>query len=368
MLFNFFNNEKFKIFYNELKNEKYNIFVYLAKKNVIRQHKPLLLNYISNGLKQGNNFLTLIEQYKSTLSNTQEEKIIISLLDNIINNIGINTTNTSQVLKEVGLLNDKEFIIVSNYTNLYTGLDLILNLNKQKNNFNLAILLLFFPPFIVTILLFIFQPEIRDFAYNALSSINEYSTTKITIPVYLEDRYFFGYTILFIIFLYSSILYFINYIKEKHTYTFFRFFRLSEKEFIINTFSSIRSLRESGKSFTQSYKILSSTSKDIIIKKFYNEVYEQSQQGNKKALYDISKKFNLDKFNLSYFKIGILNNDLESSINTILEYNEIRYEKQIKFLIKVLPMIGEIIMTIIIVKPLIDIIMVTTVGAMKFTI
>jgi len=163
-------------------------------------------------------------------------------------------------------------------------------------------------------------------------------------------------------------MYSINMVKRFKPTKFFKFFRLAEKEFIVNTFSALINLRKSGKSYIQSYKILSETTKDILTRTFYLKIYEASKEGNNASLYLIGKEYNMNKFNLSYLKIGTVNNDLDTTIETIYDYNLEIYQKQIKRLVKFLPLIGEIIMTIILLKPLIDIIMVTTVGAMDFTL
>jgi len=344
------------------------IFDYITKITIIRQNKQLILSYLANGLKRGNNLLTLINKYKETLNDNKEEKVIKNILNKINDIIDSQGTNTPDILYKVGLLTEKEYIIVSNYNELHLGLEVVLKMNKQKNNFNMAILLFLFPPFLVTIGLFIFQPELKSFAYSVLQPINEQSTTMIRIPSYLETRTAFGLSILGFILFYSFIIYSIEFIKKYYPEKYFLFFKLSEKEFIVNTFSALLNLRKSGKSYTQSYKILKDTTKDTIVKKYYSEVYELTKQGKIQAIYEISKKFNMSNFNLSYFKIGVLNNDLDNTIDTILEYNEEKYNKQVARLVKFLPLIGEIIMTLIIVKPLIDIIMVTTVGAMNFTL
>lgn len=351
------------------KNNLINFVTKFSERTVLKQNKNLILSYFSSGLKRGNSLLTLILKYKETLDpNLKDEKLIISILDNIKNVIDEKGTNTSSILYKVGLLTEREYLIVSNYNELYIGLELVLKMGKQKNNFNLAILLLFFPPLVVLVGLFIFQPELKDFAYNAIEPINAQSKTRILIPSYLEDRWFFGIFIIIYLSIYFSIMYSIELIKEKKPYLYFKIFRLAEKEFIVNTFSSIVNLRKSGKSFSQTYNILSSTTNDTFIKNFYTKVYNETINGNINGIYKISNEFNMEKFNLSYFKIGVLNNDLDSTVDTILEYNTEKYDKQIALLVKYLPLVGEVIMTIILLKPLIDIIMVTTVDVMNFTL
>jgi len=358
--------KKILFFYIEILT---NFIKNFSERTVLKQNKNLILTYFSSGLKRGNSLLMLILKYKETLDpNLKDEKLIISILDKIKNIIDEKGSNTSAILYEVGLLNEKEYLIVSNYNELYIGLELVLKMGKQKNNFNLAILLLFFPPLVVLVALFIFQPELKDFAYNAIEPINAQSKTRILIPAYLEDRWFFGIFISIYLSVYFSIMYSIELIKEKKPELYFKLFRLAEKEFIVNTFSSIINLRKSGKSFSQSYNILSTTSKDTFIKKFYTEVYNETVNGNINGIYKISNQFNMEKFNLSYFKIGVLNNDLDNTIDTILEYNTEKYDKQIALLVKYLPLVGEVVMTIILLKPLIDIIMVTTVDVMNFTL
>jgi hypothetical protein len=361
--------EKLKKINNKLTYLLNEYLLSVHDKTILKQNKNLILSYFSNGLRRGHNLLTLLLKYKETLDPKQrDETYIISILDKIKNIIDEKGTNTPSILHEVGLLTEKEYLIISNYNELYIGLDLVLKMNKQKNNFNLAILLLFFPPFIVLVGLFLFQPELRDFAYETIEPINAQSKTRITIPPYLEDRWFFGIFIIIYLSVYLSIMQGIEYIKQKYPHLYFKLFRLAEKEFIVNTFSSIMNLRKSGKSFSQSYLMLSTTTKDTFIKKYYTDVYNETVGGNIHGIYKISKEFNMENFNLSYFKVGVLNNDLDNTIETILEYNTEKYDKQVALLVKILPLVGEVIMTIILLKPLIDIIMVTTVDVMNFTL
>jgi len=342
---------------------------YIIKKTIIRQNRRLILSYLADGLKRGSNLLTLIIKYKETLNPKNiEEKIIIKLLQEIENIIKTKGTNTTYILYQVGLLNEKEYLIISNYTDLYLGLEVVIKLSKQQNNFNWAIALFFFPPFLVLIGLLIFQPELKEFTYNALAPINQYSTTRIVLPHYLENRTFFAMGTVFFLMVYFAFMYFIVMIKNFKPLIYFKIFRLSEKEFIVNTFSALLSLRRSGKSYIQAYKILSETTNDKFISNFYNEIYVDGKNGNNKCILDVSKKYNMDKFTLSYFKTGTINNDLDNTIQTILSHNQNIYKKQIARLVKYLPLVGEIIMSIILLKPLIDIIMLTTVGVMNFTL
>jgi len=105
---------------------------FLIKQTIIKQNKPLILSYLASGFTR----------YKETLNITDsEEKHIIGILDEIEHIIKTKGTNTTYILYQVGLLSENEYLIISNYNDLYIGLELVLKMNKQKNNFSWAITL-----------------------------------------------------------------------------------------------------------------------------------------------------------------------------------------------------------------------------------
>lgn len=340
---------------------------YLYIKLLFNKERFHLFTYLSQGLRNGGTTRELLEsisyEYKKA------NKLFLSaIIDKVLDNMEQDGMSDGEAMYNANLITyiELQSIETISKSEPYRAMQFINEKTKNNDNFKWAIGMLFFPPLLVILGYLIFQPEIKDMTITMLDPINSISTKVIDIPAYIKDRVFFG-TMFSSSLIFISLLFFgINYLKNHDPKTLFKIFRINEREFVINNFEILLGLLKSGQSQMRAVELLASNS-DTISRKIFGEVAEAIREGDK-TMYEVFSSYGMDSATISYIRSGEMNNYLIESVEMALEYNRERYHKLSKILQKVMPLTGEILMTIILLKPLLDIITITTVGSLSFEV
>ena len=125
-------------------------------------------------------------------------------------------------------------------------------------------------------------------------------------------------------------------------------------------------MMNSGLSLIDAIHVINVNTKDILTKRILSEVERSMEKGEDFSI--ALEKYVTDYATIAYVKSGEKTNQIENSLGMIIAHNEHLHEKSIARMVVWLPLVGEIIMTIVLLWPLIDILKVTTIGAMNFTI
>lgn len=339
----------------------------IYKKMLLRKNRIYIFNYIAQGLKNGSSFKELVISISYGLK--EKNVYLYNSLSLILREMEDNGLSDMEAMYKIGFIDEIELRSISGISKSepYKAYEFIINRATNQNNLKWGVGMLCFPVIIVLIGYIIFQPELKALTEELLAPINSLSTKKIAIPGYFNDRStFVGYLFL-VIFLIASFGGFITYLKKHNQKWLFKLFRIYEREFVINNFAVFLSLIKSGTSPIKAIEILADNKTDILSKTIFGEIAENQHQGLK-SINQVFADYDMDQATVAYIRSGEDNNALLKSLETTLSYNEEKYEKLTKILVKILPLIGEIIMTIAILIPLIDIINVTTVGTLRFEI
>jgi hypothetical protein len=271
-------------------------------------------------------------------------------------------------LRNNNWINEYEFNVLRFSKTEYDGLEYIIEQQKNINNIGYAIMMLFLPAMFVSTAYFIFQPDMAAFTNQLLEPINNLSKKPIEIPAYMKDRTMFGLIAFSIYATFFGIVYMLIRLKNENPKMYFKVFPLVEKEFILNTVTPLYNFLIKGISFGEAVPLIYSDKKgSMLTKRIYSDMDDMLKRGDKRV-YKVFQKYGIDKRTVAFLKIGAENDALVSSLKNIIDYNQTSYDKTVKRLVFTLPLIGQIIMVFILLIPLIDIILLTTVGVMSFTI
>ena len=348
------------IYYNKLKTFLYYSFFFNSDRNY-------LFTFLSQGLKNGGTTKELLQAIVYEYEKSKK-LILVNYITETLKYMEQYGYSDSEAMKMSGIISEIEYMAIQHISKSepHKSLMFIIEKTKNQNNFKWAVGMLFFPVVFVLFGYLIFQPELAKMTLDMLAPVNSLSTKKIEIPPYFESRYFFGTLLFFTLSFITSLFLFIEFLKRKNQKLLFKLFKIFEREFIINNFEIFLSLLKTGQSQMKAIEILSENP-DIVSRIIFTKIKESMSEGNKN-IYEIFGEYGIDSATISYIRSGEMNNYLIESVDMALEYNKLRYEKLVKILSKALPLIGEIIMTIALLKPLIDIIQVTTVGTLSFKI
>ncbi len=346
------NNFLYKIYFNKI---------------LLKRTKKHFFIYLSQGIKHGSSISSLISTIKNEYKKIKMFQMYEILKDTLykMENDGLDIGDAFYLS---GLFNESEkttFNAISKKS-INSAFEQIIKQNKYKSEFKYALLMLVTPVLFILFGYIVFLPEVKAFTLSILAPVNAVSSTAIQIPAYFNDRSIFVISFLSIIFISGFIIYLVEYLKKNNPKILFSFVRLIEREFIVNHFSVLLQLMESGLNISDSVEVILKDSNDTLAKKILGDALADMSNG-----YDFShtiEKYFSDYATVAFLKGGELNDQIESSLSMILSHNELLYQKLISRLIVWLPMAGETIMTVVLLIPLLDILKTTTVNAMNFTV
>lgn len=354
-------------FIKKLLNINNSINMYLYKKLKLNKKRIFIFNYLEQGLKNGSSIKTLLDSISISLY--KSDKYMYDIILDVLDSMEKNGYSDTESLYRAGLISHSELNAISGISESepHKAYEFIINKNKNESNLKWGVGMLVAPVIIVLIGFIIFQPELKSLTEELLSPVNNISTKKIEIPAYFESRDVFVYALLGVLSLIGLFSFIINLLKKYKIKYLFKVLKIYEREFVINSISIFQSLIKSGHSPIKAINILSSDDNDTVTKTIFKDI-KFNQDHGLMNINEVLSKYNIDEATIAYIRSGEDNNDLEKSLSIVLDYNQLKYEALTKILVKVLPLIGEIIMTLVLLKPLIDIINVTTIGAMNFEV
>lgn len=341
---------------------------YLYKKTKFWNERFHLFTYISQGLRNGG---TTKELLQSILIEYQKEKKVYmsKMIEDTLYQMEEMGLTDAEAMQKAGLISIMELRSVEHISKSepYKAMNFLNNKIKNENNIKWAVGMLFFPTILVLLGYIIFQPELKALTLQLLEPVNSVSKKAIEIPTYFNDRGTFIFYFGLVLATMFSLFGFINYLEKNNIPLLFKLFKIKEREFIINNFEIFLSLLKSGQSPMRAIELLSDSNNTFVARKIFSEMKVGLQEGDL-YMHETLSAYKVDSATISYLRSGEENNFLIESIQSIVDYNNERYEKLVKILTKILPLIGEIIMTIAILLPLIDIINTTTIGTLNFEV
>lgn len=343
---------KFAVYkHTKYKFDRYHLFVYLSQGLRNGSTSKALLSSIQEEYRDENN-IYMYGFIKETLRLMEEEGF-----------------SDGESLNLSGMISKVEFRALESISKSspHEGIEYINERAKKSNDLKYAIGMLFFPTIIVTAGYLIFQPALREMTIALLDPVNSVSASPIPIPPYFEDRTVFGLMFAGMISLVAGIFFGVDFLKKNNPKVLFKWLRLTEREFVINNFEVLLSLLKSGDSPIEAIRILSEDDSDPITKRIFSEIKQSFEEGEN-SIHRVLKRYKMDGATLSFIRTGEKENFLEESVKMALSYNQKKHEKMVASMVVWLPLVGEIMMTLVLLKPMLDIIIVTTGGALQFQI
>lgn len=349
--------------YDEIYSFKKQIYM----KTKFKKDRYHLFSYISHGLRNGATIVELLDSIEQDFRKNGQI-ILADLIEKTVYRMEEYGEEDATAMFNVGMINEIELksIQAISQAEPYRAMEFINSQKKNENNFKWALGMLFFPGLLVTFGYIIFQPELKELTHTLLEPINQLSKKEIEIPAYFESRWLFIKVFMGMIITMFSLFSIVEYLKVNNPKLLFKIFRIQEAEFVVNNFQILLSLLKAGHSKMRAVEIIAESG-DIVTRKIFTEIKNEIKDGENN-IYDIISKYGINSGTVSYMRSGERNNTLIESVESIVLYNTERYEKIVKFSTKVFPLVGEIIMTMILLKPIIDIITVTTVGTLSFEV
>jgi len=358
-------NENIKVPLDKLIPHKIKVFnARLFNRSIDQEERELLLKFFAKGIERGIslNLLIKVKSEEYTLSGKIE---YLKLMNNLLKKVNDDGENITKSMYELNIINDYEFSILDSSPRMDDALEYILGSNSNNRQMNKIILSLFLPPLLGSLILIIGQPYLYELGHSIVDPINNLAKeSNIQIPVYLNDKITF--IKMFIIFLLTTIgfLSFMKIIKRYYIKQYFQLFPFTEKETTLEIMTNIYNLHKTGFSIGQSIDMLSKQNTKSFNNKIFSEMNDVLKTGNMN-LHLILNKYGFDPFTVGLFKIAETTSDFKEMLEDIITYNNERYNIMLKRLKTFVPLIGQLLMTAVILKPILDLIMLSTVGIMN---
>lgn len=332
-----------------------------------KHDKKHLLLYLSQGLNHGSSSVQLLESIQDEYRK-RNMHVINKMINDSLDFMEVDGLELGESFFKAGLFSSAEKTTYNAVSKASPSeaLEHINKQNKYKNEFKYAILMLIVPVLIVLLGYLVFMPEVKAFALEMLEPINSVSKDPIPMPSYFEDRTVFAVAFFSIVLLAFGANSLVGWGRRNNPHALFRSIKLIEREFVLNSFTLLEQLMKSGLSLSRAVDVIVNDTTDPLIKRIFSEIHKRGEMGD--SMTSVLENYLTDYATISYLKSGEKSNQLEASISMALSHNEVLHEKLVSKLIVWMPLAGEMVMTIVLLLPLLDIIMLTTSGAMNFTI
>lgn len=326
----------------------------------------------------------LLNKIKAIANSGQEEKKAIENkiieykklkkyhLAYILEKIKKETDNGKKLIEALHIakiINEGEYYILKNTKgSISIGIEKIIENHSKANKAKVGFLLMLLPPGILLVALLLSHEQVKNVLNNMMSPIVSAGATPPEIPNYLLDNtiylvfniLFFGLIILSIIGLYV--------VKNYYPKKYLKLIPILQKEYMLDLLKSIQNVsRGGGMNISNTAKALSMGQKNNIKKLILEEIVEKTAHG-KIYISDILDKYGINYSICSNIAIGEdagnINNGLLIAINEL----ETEYEKDINLFLKASMWIGQISMILIAMKPMIDIMLLVSIGPLNFKI
>jgi type II secretory pathway component PulF len=272
-------------------------------------------------------------------------------------------------LKNAGLLTEREYhILVNSKGGMSQGIDKIIETNKKSSKSMAAFMLLFLPPSIMLLALLFGHDAVKGVLNNMLAPIRDSGGTPPPIPEYLMDpsTYIF-FNVLYFTILFGAIFGMVM-IKKFMPKKYLRIIPIIEEEYMLDILKSIKTVTMGGGiNMANAAKALASGEPNNIKRLLLEKIVERTSFG-KERISEVFEEFGANYNTVSSLKIGEDSNNINIGLDIALDDLESRYERDIKTFLKIGMWGGQLGMIGIAGKPLIDIMLLMSVGQLNFQV
>lgn len=344
--------------------------IYTSFRSVIKfptSEKFYLLNYIkaisNSGQDEKLSIVNKIIEYRK-----RKKFFLMFILQEVMELIESGKTFADALLGPK-VITEREYHILKNSKGgLANGIDKIIETSQKSNKSTLAFMYLVGPPALILLLLYFSHGAVKNVLWNMLEPIRATGATPPEIKAYLLDPtvYLLGniafFTLLF------SVMALMYFLKHKAPKKFLGIIPIIEEEYTLDVLKSIRTVMSGGGiNISNAAKALANGEPNNIKKMIFEEIVKRTSNG-KKELSQILEDFNVNYNTVSSIKIGEDSNNIDIGLKIAVDELELRYERDINIFLKVGLWGGQFGMILIAGKPMIDMLLLMSVGQLDFQV
>ena len=334
-------------------------------KNLLRlsnNEKYRILNYLKNLEQVGNLYKGIsLKEEEYTKRKMKGPLSVITKIKKEMNN-GQNIINA---MHDSSLINDQEKEVFLKARDFPSAIDQILDTREKKSKSIIGFLLILMPIGGILLLLLFSQESVLKILTDMSKPMIDAGATPAPIPAYMKTNtiYLLGNIVFFSIV--SIFFVFLKWAKYNSPKIYFKTIPIFEEEYSLNLTKIILSMIKSGMSFSEAIKTLQKYEKDPIFKKIFTEITEDLAQG-KMNISEILENNGINYSTTSLIKMGEDSGKMIEALTSAHQEIKERYERDISIFLKSALWIGQIGMILIALKPMIDIMLLTSIGQLNF--
>jgi len=276
-------------------------------------------------------------------------------------------TRFVEALYENGIVSLQEYyILINSKDGLATGIDKIIVAGKKTGKIQLGLILLITPIVVLATALLVFHGAVKDIVVGVTAPIVEAGATPPPIPEYLiNPKMYILLNITMWIVIIGSFIFF-KLLKKSRPDLYLTTLPIVEEEFSIDILSSLKTLMSGGgMNLSLAAQALYYGSTDSIKKQLYKDIVDKTKDGSTE-LSKVMAKYGIRYSTLASLRLGEKSNDIVEGIDMAVEYLEEKYNRDIAMFLKIAFWGGQFGMMGIAMKPMVDILMLMSVGQMNF--
>jgi type II secretory pathway component PulF len=341
--------------------EKFNLVKFPAAE------KFYLLNYIKAISSSGQDEKKAIE---SKIKEYEKRKKYIPL--HMLKKVKIETEKGkkfAEALFTCNVITPREYHILKNSKgSIASGIEKILEINKKSSKSVAGFMLMLIPPAIMLLALLFSHGKVKGILENMLEPIKSSGATPPPIKEYLlvNTDYIIANAIFFslVIFVFGGLAF----IKKYRPKKYLTIFPIIEEEYVIDILKSIKTISAGGGiNISNTAKALATGETNNIKRMIFEEIVERTAKGKEK-ISEIFEEFGANYNTVSSLKIGEDANNINIGLDIAIEDLESRYNRDISLFLKAGMWIGQLSMIGIAGKPMIDIMLLLSVGQLNFQV
>jgi len=348
--------------------EEFAFAIFKRFKKIIKfpeNEKFYLLNYIkaisNSGQDEKLSIKNKIHEYRK-----RKKFFLVFILEEVKHEID-RGKRFAVALRSAGVINDREYhILITSKGGLAAGIEKIIETSQKSHKSKIAFMLLILPPSIILLALLFSHDMVKNVLENMLQPIKSAGGTPPPIKDYLIDptTYIYVNSIYFTTLILFIVAYFV--IKRFYPKQFLKFIPIIEEEYTLDILKSLKTVMSGGGiNISNAAKALANGEPDNIKKLLFETIVERTARGQKE-LSNILEEFNVSYNTVSAIKIGEDSKDIDIGLEIAVSELEERYNRDINMFLKIGMWGGQFAMIGIAGKPMIDIMLLMSVGQLNF--
>lgn len=353
-----------------VENSFYPAYLFLKKNKLFKfpkREKFYLLNYIkaisNSGKDEKLAIKNKIEEYKK-----RKKYFLMFALLEVKSEID-KGKKFAIALKNGQILSEREYhILVNSKGGIAQGIEKIIETNQKSSKSIAAFMLLVIPPSIMILALLFSHDAVKNVLENMLKPIKDAGGTPPPIADYLLDpTMYIIFNVAFFSILFGGIT-FMVFMKKYFPNRYLGIIPIIEEEYTLDLLKSLKTVMAGGGiNMSNAAKALGNGEPNNVKRLILEKIVERTASGKEK-ISEVFEEFNVNYNTVSSLKIGEDSNNIQIGLNIAIDDLNTRYEKDIGLALKIGMWGGQLSMIGIAGKPLIDIMLLMSIGQLNFKV